>query len=277
MDIFNLRMLLIAFLVFVPLEHLFGLRSAQKRFRTGLANDLSFALINAVIVKGALIAVVLCAMLVFDRIVPPSLRSSVAGQPLWLQVMEIVVVADVGYYFAHRAMHHIPALWRFHAIHHSSEDMDWAASFKIHPVDLILTKSASFIPVFALGYSEQAIVVFGTIFYFHVALVHSNTAIGFGPLKWLIASPQFHHWHHAREKAAHDMNFAGQLPALDALFGTLLLPGKDMPERYGIEEETPRWLVPQLLYPFARRANASGPPESQSASAANQDLARLGR
>ena len=277
MDIFNLKMLLVGFLVFVPLEYLFSLRTKQTTFRPGFANDVSFALVNAVLVKLGLIATVFAAMLLFDRIVPTSLREAVASQPVWLQVIEIIVIADIGFYFAHRAFHHWPLLWRFHAIHHSSEQLDWAATFKVHPVDQALTKSASFIPVFALGYSPDAIVIFGAIFYFHGLLLHSNTRIDLGPLRWVIASPQFHHWHHAEEKAAHDMNFAGQLPVIDALFGTLLLPGKDMPKSYGIEEETPRWLVPQLLYPFVRRANAITSAESEGAPVANEELARLER
>ncbi len=73
---------------------------------------------------------------------------------------------------------------------------------------------------------------------------------GLGPLRWLLASPQFHHWHHANETHAFDKNFAGQLPFLDALFGTLYIPGKAMPKAYGTGDPVPPLYHEQLLYPF---------------------------
>src|SRR6202012_768958 len=48
--------------------------------------------------------------------------------------------------------------------------------------------------------------------------------MNFGPARWLTATPQFHHWRHAREPRAYNTNYAGEFPILDALFGTLYLP-----------------------------------------------------
>ena len=62
------------------------------------------------------------------------------------------------------------------------------------------------------------------IFKWQALVIHSNSRIGIGPLKWLFASPQFHHWHHANEPAAIDKNFAGQLVFLDWLGGTCSCP-----------------------------------------------------
>ena len=55
-------------------------------------------------------------------------------------------------------------------------------------------------------------------------LIHSNVRLNFGPLRWLLASPEFHHWHHSNYREARNKNFAGQVPVLDYLFGTLHLP-----------------------------------------------------
>jgi len=73
---------------------------------------------------------------------------------------------------------------------------------------------------------------------------------GFGPLHWLIALPDFHHWHHSKERVARDKNFAGQLSLLDLLFGTAHMPRDQVPSQYGIDEPLPSTYVMQLLHPF---------------------------
>ena len=178
------------------------------------------------------------------------MRVAVAGQPYWLQIVEVVLVADLGLYFAHRMVHAIPLLWRFHQIHHSNEELDWLAAFRVHPVDQIATKGLALVPVFALGFSDAAIAVFALLSQWHAILLHSNISIGFGPLRWLIASPNFHHWHHSKEVAARDKNFAGQLSLLDVLFGTAHMPHGQVPSQYGIDDPLPSTYVTQLLHPF---------------------------
>lgn len=183
------------------------------------------------------------------------------------------MLADTGFYLAHRAFHAVPFLWRFHSIHHSIEEMDWLAAHRVHPVDQILTKSASFVPVFALDFSSTAILIFTLIYQWQSLFIHSNTRIKVGPLKWLPASPQFHHWHHANEREAWDKNFAGQLPLLDMLGGTLFMPYR-MPQKYGTDDPVPPLYHQQLAYPFvgstgqlaqaARLAEAAPTPAGKS-------------
>jgi sterol desaturase/sphingolipid hydroxylase (fatty acid hydroxylase superfamily) len=86
-------------------------------------------------------------------------------------------------------------------------------------------------------------------------LIHSNVRIGFGPLRFLFASPEFHHWHHSSQREARDRNFAGQLSFLDALFGSLHFPRGETPTTYGLDRPMPQRYVPQLLYPFHRGAD----------------------
>ncbi|MGX5842525.1 sterol desaturase family protein [Mesorhizobium sp. ArgA1] len=188
------------------------------------------------------------------------------------------MLADTGFYLAHGAFHAVPFLWRFHSIHHSIEEMDWLAAHRVHPVDQILTKSASFLPVFALGFSTTAILIFTLVYQWQSLFVHSNTRIRVGPLKWLLASPQFHHWHHANEREAWDKNFAGQLPLLDMLGGTLFMPDRmpqkfagqlplldmlggtlfmpdRMPQKSGTDGPLPPLYHQQLAYPFVGKAD----------------------
>jgi sterol desaturase/sphingolipid hydroxylase (fatty acid hydroxylase superfamily) len=92
--------------------------------------------------------------------------------------------------------------------------------------------------------------VFRPLYYWQSVLIHSNVRLRFGPLRFLLASPEFHHWHHSNDREARDKNFAGQLPFLDALFGSLHMPRGQMPRTYGMDQPMPDRYVPQLLYPF---------------------------
>jgi hypothetical protein len=74
--------------------------------------------------------------------------------------------------------------------------------------------------------------------------------VGFGPLRFLFVSPEFHHWHHSNNSEARDRNFAAQLYFLDALFGSFHLPRGQIPTTYGLDRPMPQRYVPQLLYPF---------------------------
>ena len=85
-------------------------------------------------------------------------------------------------------MHQVPWLWNFHAIHHSSEHLDWLASFRVHPVDQVIVKGTSLVPVFVLGFSGRPSRSRPLIYMCQALLIHSNVRVPFGWLKWLVAS-----------------------------------------------------------------------------------------
>ncbi|MCB5174486.1 sterol desaturase family protein [Microvirga lenta] len=249
----DLKRLLLLVVVFVPAERLLALRPGQKLFRRGWANDLLYYVANGPIIGLGISIVVLGTIVMAEWLVPESIREAVASQPYWVQTLEVILLADVGFYVAHFAFHKIPWLWRFHAVHHSIEELDWLAAHRVHPVDQIITKGVSLLPIFALGFSGVAIAIFGLIYGWHSILLHANVKIKFGPLRWLIASPEFHHWHHANHREAYDKNFAGQLSILDVVFRTAYMPKGRMPSRYGTDDPVPHHYLSQLIYPFVRR------------------------
>ncbi|UVK45306.1 sterol desaturase family protein [Mesorhizobium sp. AR07] len=256
MDIFGIKALLICALIFIPFEHLLAERP-QKIFRKGWAVDLIYVLFNGFILKAVIVMMVAGALGVAAILVPQSITQAVSGQPIWLQVAEIILITDIGVYWAHRAFHKIPALWKFHAIHHGIEELDWLGAFHSHPIDIIVTKAVSLTPVFFLGFSKASIAIFSVIYFWHTMLVHSNVRLRFGPLKWLIASPQFHRWHHANQREAYDKNFAGQLPFLDVMFGTYNVTGDKVPEKYGVDDPVPSTYFGQAGYPLLPRRKRS--------------------
>jgi sterol desaturase/sphingolipid hydroxylase (fatty acid hydroxylase superfamily) len=249
LDLFDVKALSIVVLIFIPLEMVLPLRGGQKLLRKHWLNDVVYFFLNGLVVKIGLAALVVLAVGAIRVLVPHAVTVAVQSQAVWLQVVEVLLVADTGFYFAHRTFHKVPFLWKFHSVHHSIEEMDWLAAHRVHPVDQILTKGASYLPVFALGFSDTAILIFVLIYKWQSLVIHSNSRIGLGPLQWLFASPHFHHWHHANEPAALDKNFAGQLPFLDLIGGTFFLPGR-MPAQYGTNDPVPALYPDQMMYPF---------------------------
>ncbi|MBX9926055.1 MAG: sterol desaturase family protein [Hyphomicrobiaceae bacterium] len=247
-DPYNLLLVLV---VFMPLEHLVPLHRDQKRFRKQFWTDVIYMLVNSIPLTIGLVFTVGLVLLASRTVFPNGLVPIVAELPLWLQVVLATIIADIGFYIAHRACHSVEFLWRFHAIHHSIEEMDCLAAHRVHPLDQTFVKGLSLLLILPIGFTPEALVIYGTIYQLQALLIHSNVRIEFGPLKWLIASPRFHHWHHANEDDAHNKNFAGQLPFIDWIAGTLNMPDR-MPSKYGIDERLPDTYLGHLMYPFAQ-------------------------
>ncbi len=258
LGMFHYRDFLLAALVFIPVERLLSLRPLQKTFRQTLSTDLAYVFISPLLVGFGLTLVVGLVMNGVGTALPSTIAAAMQTQPLALQVVEILIVGDVGQYLIHRLFHAVPFLWKFHAIHHGPEELDWLAAYHVHPLDHIVTQAGSVLPVFILGFSDAAVGIFFVILHWHAILVHANTRLNWGPLNWLLASPQFHHWHHANERHAHNKNFSATFPLIDFVGGTLHMPGKEFPHTYGIDEPPPRRYLEQLLSPFRRRASVNG-------------------
>lgn len=250
MDPFGFKVIFVIFLVFVPLERLFGMHPQQRIFRRDWRNDVIFLLFNGMLTKLGLLAVIVGTIFCAAWIVPAPLQAMVGGLPYWVQIPAVIVLADLGFYWIHRLFHAVPWLWRFHSVHHSMEELDWLAASRGHPVDQIVTMGGALVPVVALGFSEWAIGVFASLHLWQSVLVHSNVRVGFGPLRFLFVSPEFHHWHHSNQHDARDRNFAAQLSILDVLFGSFHLPKGQIPTSYGLDQPMPQRYVRQLLYPF---------------------------
>ena len=246
-DWFVLDLLVLA-LVFVPLERAFAHVRAQRILRSGWRTDLAYFFVSHLLVQVLALLTIAPAKLLFGAFVSARLQAAVAAQPLALQLLEAIALADLFQYAVHRTFHAVPWLWRFHAVHHSSREMDWLAGSRLHLLDVVVTRATTFAPLFVLGFSAPALVAYLVFVSFLAVLLHANLRFRFGPLGWLVATPEFHHWHHAR--APVDKNFAVHLPVIDRLFGTAWLPG-DFPEHYGIEDDpVPQGFWPQLRWPF---------------------------
>jgi len=255
LDWFLLNVLLLA-LIFVPLERLFARLTTQPIFRTAWQTDLTHFTISHLLVQVTVLLTLAPATLLFGWAVRPEIQSAIQSQPLVLQFVAIVIVADLSEYVVHRAFHRVPWLWRFHAIHHSAEAMDWLASARLHLVDIVVTRGLSFVPLFILGFSAPVLYAYLIFVSFHAVFIHANVRFRFRAIERFVVTPRFHHWHHAVEPEAVDRNFAIHLPIIDRLFGTAYFPEGRWPSAYGLAgSPVPDGWLRQLGWPL-RRARA---------------------
>lgn len=261
LDIFRLSVWLVLLMViFVPLERLCA-QQRQQVFRTGFLTDLGYYFLNSLLPKLLLIVPMSIVAGIVHSIEPSGLYAWTAALPIRTRFLLAIIVGEFGTYWGHRWSHEIPWLWRFHALHHSAEEMDWLVNTRAHPLDMFFGRFSGLLPLYLLGLAQPTgntvdwvplvYSLVGTIWSF---FVHANMSWRFGLLEQLLATPAFHHWHHTNDGAEYiNKNYAAIFPWMDKLFGTLYLPKHRWPQKYGIEAPMPPGFVGQLLQPLEIR------------------------
>ncbi len=245
--------LLVKGLMFAPIERLFPHRREQRLFRIEWREDLFYYLISSMMVQ----------VLTFLALAPSTvvnahtsswadLRATVAALPWVVQFVFVLLLSDLFQYWYHRIFHRVAFLWGFHAVHHSAKAMDWLAGARMHFIEVVLLRAVTSLPLFTLGFDPSVLQAYIAFVYVYSSVLHANLKGDFNRLGQWIATPRFHHWHHALEKEAVDKNFAIHFSWLDRLFGTFYLPDDKWPQHYGVPERVPSGYWAQMKYPFIR-------------------------
>lgn len=174
-----------------------------------------------------------------------------ASLPHLAQLGLAFLLAELGVYWMHRAIHASPLLFRFHAMHHSVEGIYWLNASRFHPLDLALLHAAGVTPMLLLGAGPEVVAAYGVVSQTGAFLQHANLRVRGGVLSWLFHLPDLHRWHHAAERAEADANFGATLIVWDVLFGTRRLP-RDREARIGLDRRFPADYLAQLAAPFHR-------------------------
>ncbi len=241
--------------IFVPLEHYFAVRPA-KRFQKGWTTNLGWYFLNgltAVFILGPPSALLAAGI---HAVLPANFTAAAAGLPLGVRMVAAMVVGEIGFYWGHRLSHEIPLLWRFHAVHHSAEHINFLVNTRAHPVDMVFTRFCGLVLLYATGLAGTvgpaptlvpALVLFiGSLWSF---FIHANVRWRLGFFEEILSTPAFHHWHHSRRDHI-DHNYAAMLPFMDRVFGTFHLP-REWPAKYGTDTPMPQTLAGQMIAPFA--------------------------
>lgn len=253
LDFFILNMAL-AGLMFAPLERFLPHRPDQRLFRVDWREDLFYFLVSSMMVQIISFLTFAPSLAIVDQTARlGGIRAAIGGQPLVLQVAEIMVLTDFIQYWFHRLFHRIPFLWGFHAVHHSTRAMDWLAGSRMHFVEIVALRGITAVPMLTFGFSPVALQIYVGLVYVYSSLLHANVKGNFDRLGHYLATPRFHHWHHGLEAEAVDKNFAIHFPLFDRLFGTFHMPPGRWPENYGVPEKVPAGYWRQFLYPLQRR------------------------
>lgn len=170
-----------------------------------------------------------------------------------LSVLLGVVIADLTFYWFHRAQHAWPWLWRLHSTHHAIRDMSAVNSY--HHVSEVLVRAAlTTLPLSWLTISAADLPLLSGLFALQVVAIHSPTRLHLGPLRQVLADNRFHRIHHSLEPRHFNKNFAANFTFLDRLFGTAYFPADDEWPDVGLAETPePDSVRAWLAAPFAAK------------------------
>lgn len=180
-----------------------------------------------------------------------------SGWPTWAKLLTMFVVRDFIQWNVHRWLHKYPALWEFHKVHHSVEQMGFAAHLRYHWMETIVYRTVEYLPLAMIGFGLQEFFVVHIVALAIGHLNHANIVLPLGPLRYIFNNPQMHIWHHAKELPAGSpgVNYGISLSMWDYVFQTAWMPstGRDIPLGFENVETYPHGFFRQCIEPFRRR------------------------
>jgi len=200
---------------------------AQDRplFARGCRQDVLYTIFNATLVVPFVAALALSFSVLVRAHLPWLTFPKMSVLPHALVVAAIFVAMDGCNWFGHFANHRVRALWRFHELHHSQEDMNVLTVFRTHPFVHVVYLVALLpgIVLLANGALPSVLLV---VYAGEVGVAHSNIRLSFGPLGRIFVSPNYHRIHH-RAEGRQDVNLGFALTVWDQLFGAAIFPTRE--------------------------------------------------
>lgn len=233
--------------VLIVLERIAPYQRDQQLFRRGFFLDIVWY----AIVQSYVLSLLIYGLINIVRpYVDPLNIEVIRSMPLWAQLCIAILVHDFYIYWFHRLQHKVPALWRIHEAHHSSDDVDWLSGSRSHPTEILINQTVEFLPLVLLA-SPEVVVLKGCVDAIWGMYIHSNVNVSTGSLQYIINGPEMHRWHHADDEHVSNVNFSTKLAIWDWLFGTAYLPKEHKPSRYGLGGEAyPETYIGQTVYAF---------------------------
>ena len=251
--------MILAFLVsavFVFLKKVFPKYEDQAILRPAWRLDLAYFAMNHLLVGVLLMVGNRFAPAAFGWAIHDGFQAWVQSLPTAVQLFMLLFCADFVFYWMHRLFHTVPSLWRFHAVHHSSQHMDWLAGSRTHFLETMADRSMVMVPLYLLGTTKEALDLYAVWVGFQAVFIHANFEFPrvlrplVAPLSYILVTPKFHHWHHSSETPAIDTNYGATFALFDYAFGTAHMPDEHWPVAYGTVSPVPESFTGHFLHPF---------------------------
>lgn len=200
--------------------------------------------------------------------------------PPWVETCAAVLLLDYTMYFWHVLTHRVPALWRFHVVHHADLDLDASTALRFHFGELAISVPWRAAQIAAIGVSPRALSIWQTGLLMSILFHHSNVELPLSlerALGRVLVTPRMHGIHHSQVRDETDSNWSSGLTLWDWLHGTLRLnvpqreitigvpafPDPDdvtLPKMVALpfEPQKPHWVGPTGTEPS--RAGSPAPP-----------------
>lgn len=173
---------------------------------------------------------------------PPALAKGL-GLPMSVQIVAGIVILDFSAgYLAHRALHFVPLLWRFHRVHHSDDFVDATTTYRTHPVETVWRFLFVIVPVWLIGIPALAVVIQRMVSAANGIVEHGNIRV-WNPVDRLLSliwvTPNVHKIHHSRKLSEANSNYGNVLTIYDRMFGTFTPSHRASAVMYGLAEIDP--------------------------------------
>jgi sterol desaturase/sphingolipid hydroxylase (fatty acid hydroxylase superfamily) len=246
----------------------------------GHRQDLAYLALYALVAVPAVTLIGTGAAVSLSRIDGGFTLHPLDGLPRWALVVAVLVLMDGANWASHWLNHRVDTFWRFHALHHSQEEMSILTSFRAHPVVHTSFQLAA-LPLIVLG-TGGAVPAWVLIGYIVLStLPHANVNWRLGPLRYVLVTPAYHRLHHDRTDVR-GVNLGTVLVLWDVLAGLAVFPergavpvstglgGRPVPVEQSVEGEGHgawlRVMARQLSAPI-RGNGVSGPIERHGSGA----------
>lgn len=242
------------------LEILFPWRKNQKILRKDFGLDVFYMFFNFFIFKIIFFAgLSAVTSMGFEKLIGGASSLALfngASLAYWAQVILFFVVLDFVQWLVHLSLHRFNFLWQFHKVHHSVEQMGFAAHLRYHWMEAVFYTPVKYLAILLIGgFQPESVFI---IYYINITighLNHANIKLNYGPLKYIINNPVMHIWHHAYTLPSnhkHGMNYGISLSIWDYVFKTNYLPYSGRDIRLGFQDikTFPKTFWRQIVYPI---------------------------
>lgn len=152
----------------------------------------------------------------------------------WQALLALFVGQEFCYYCYHRAAHRVRFFWCNHAVHHSPNQLNLSAAYRIGLLGKLSGTALFFAPLVWLGFAPRIVALTLTINLLYQFWIHATWIPKLGWLELIFNTPSAHRVHHAANLEYLDANYGGVLIIFDRLFGTYKAERADLPCRYGL-------------------------------------------